>query len=403
MTEYRCLVIDAEGRRAWRRVEAGDERRLRAMLATDGALLVEVRGGAMGLIERLNQPIDWHWGIGIGEQALIIGQLATLVGSGLPVDRSLDLLRDQASKARQRAAVAAMLARVRAGDGLARAMENSRLFPDYAVGVVRAAEQSGRMGEALTALAARLAGAAETRRRLLTALTYPAAVMAATLVALALVLTVVVPQFAPIFAGREAQLPVLTRGVLAVADLVNRQGLLVLGAAAALVAGLWLALRATAGGAFGEALRRYLPGAALADQFLAAQFTGLMALLAGNGVKIVPALALARQATASHRWRAHLQAVERRVREGSTLSAALALAPFMPRTAIRLIEVGERSGKLAETCAKASAIIGAGAQARLERIVALANPVAIVALGGVVALLVGGVMLGIFSLGDFVG
>ncbi|HMJ92942.1 MAG TPA: type II secretion system F family protein, partial [Allosphingosinicella sp.] len=76
---------------------------------------------------------------------------------------------------------------------------------------------------------------------------------------------------------------------------------------------------------------------------------------------------------------------------------------FVPTTAVRLIQVGERSGQLADTCARASQIMGEAARARIDRIVSLANPIAIVTLGGIVAMLVAGVMLGIFSLGDFAG
>ena len=149
--------------------------------------------------------------------------------------------------------------------------------------------------------------------------------------------------------------------------------------------------------------RRHIPGLMLRDQYLAAQFTGIFATLVGNGVTVIKALPLARSAIGSERWRRHLAEVERRVREGATLSRALASGAFVPTTAVRLIQVGEKSGQLADTCAKASEIMGDAARARIDRIVSLANPIAIVTLGGIVAMLVAGVMLGIFSLGDFAG
>jgi type II secretory pathway component PulF len=138
-------------------------------------------------------------------------------------------------------------------------------------------------------------------------------------------------------------------------------------------------LRSETGGSLLQRGRRHIPGLMLRDQ------------------------PLARSAIGSERWRRHLVEVERRVREGSTLSRALASGAFVPTTAVRLIEVGERSGQLADTCEKASSIMGEGARARIDRIVSLANPIAIVTLGGIVAMLVAGVMLGIFALGDFAG
>ena len=271
------------------------------------------------------------------------------------------------------------------------------------IGVIRSAERSGRLGEALTALAERLTASAATRRALITALTYPAAVLVATLIALALVLVLVVPQFEPIFAGQEEKLPGLTRAVLALSGLVTGHGLLLLAIMVLVPAGLFLLLRSEAGGALIQRLRGRIPGLGLRDQYLAAQFTGIFATLVGNGVTVIKALPLARTAISSERWRRHIAEVELRVREGATLSRALASGAFVPATAVRLIEVGEKSGQLADTCGKASQIMGDAARARIDRIVALANPIAIITLGGIVAMLVAGVMLGIFALGDFAG
>jgi len=326
-----------------------------------------------------------------------------LVNSGIPVARSLDLLGDQASRSSSRKIVTRMAITVRAGGGLASAFAETSSFPSYLPGVVRASERSGKLGEALTALAERLTLSSATRRQLLTALTYPAAILAATLAALAIVLTLVVPQFQPIFAGQEDKLPSLTRAVLALSNAVTGKPWLVAGILLGLPLSIVAMLRSAPGQRLVEAHGHRVPLLGLRDQYLAAQFTGILATLLGNGVRIVDALPLIRDAIGSRRWQAHAGFVEQRIREGSSLSAALASNGLLPTTAIRLIEVGEKSGKLAETCAQASAIIGEAARSRIERIVALANPIAIITLGGMVAALVGGVMLGIFALGDFAG
>lgn len=403
MTAYRCLVVTGEGRTDWRTIDAASERIAVAHLAADGLTAIDVKSGAMGLLERLNQPVRIGRGLGLAERSLILTQLAMLVRSGFPVDRSLDLLRDQAPRASVRDFLSQVLAQVRSGRGLAQALEARAVFPSYVIGVVRSAERSGRLGEALTSLATRMAMEAATRRQLLTALTYPAAVLVATLLALMLVLLIVVPQFEPLFEGEEARLPALTRVVLAMsraADGGVLPGLLLVGA---LIVACRSFLRSGSGIAFVGRYRTRIPGIGLRDQYLAAQFTGLMGTLTGNGVPVVTALPLARGGISSRRWQSHIEAVERRVREGESLSQALGRHEFVPRTAVRLIEVGERSGKLADTCVKASDILSDAARARIDRIVALANPIAIVSLGGIVAMLVAGVMLGIFALGDFAG
>jgi len=145
----------------------------------------------------------------------------------------------------------------------------------------------------------------------------------------------------------------------------------------------------------------YVPGMQLRNQYLSAQFTGLLSTLLMGGLTVVRALPLARETLSSRRWRSELETVETKIREGSRLSYALEATSVFPQTASRLIEVGERTGNLAETCGHASKIMGDTAAARIERIVSLVNPIAIIFLGGLVAMLVAGVMLGIFALGDF--
>lgn len=403
MTEYRCLTVDASGQKKWQQVEAGSEQACVQMMLGIGLTPLQINSGTMSLSERLNQPVHLSLGVGLSEQALMLNQLALLVRSGLPVDRSIDLLRDQAPKARQKQLLTDILANVKEGKGLAGALEAHSIFPTYVIGVIRSSEKSGKLGAALTSVAQRMTKATETRRKLATALTYPAAVLIATMAALLIVLTSVVPQFEPIFAGNEDKLPALTNFVLSLSAFVRSYGLMILAVALLLILVPWLLFKSAEGQKMLSSAAPYLPGIKLRDQYLAAQFTGLLATLIDNGLTVVRALPLARETLSSGRWQSQLLKVERQIREGNRLSFALESTSIFPRTASRLIEVGERTGKLGETCGHASEIMGEAASARIERIVSLVNPIAIILLGGLVAMLVAGVMLGIFALGDFAG
>ena len=401
MTAYRCLVISREGRTDWRVIDAPDQHSAVTRLVADGLTPLDISNDALSLVERLNRPVRLGRTLSIGDQALIMTQLGTLIRSGLPVDRSLDLLREQAPRARQRDLLAQVVAHVRGGGALASGLDQLASFPAYVIGVVRSAERSGKLGDALETLARRLSLAAATRRQLLTALTYPAAVLIATFLALALVLTLVIPQFEPIFEGQEDKLPQITQLVLALSRLVTEHGWALIATIVAVPIALSCLLRTPAGMELINRHRRHIPGMIMRDQYIAGQFIGIFSTLIGNGVSVVNALPLARDAVGSHRWRRHIEMVESAVRGGSRLSAALSKSTLIPSAAIRLIETGERSGQLASTCREASGIIGENVRAKTERGVALANPMAIVSLGGLVGMLVAGVMLGIFSLGDF--
>jgi type II secretory pathway component PulF len=190
--------------------------------------------------------------------------------------------------------------------------------------------------------------------------------------------------------------------VLGFSAIVERWGWLLLTVVLALVAGLAWTVMAQDRSPLAARFARRLPFRRLRLQYRGAQLLAVLGMLLTNGLTVVDALPLTARATRSKEWQYYLLGAERAVREGNSLSTALSREPLLPTTAIRLLEVGERGGSLGHTCLKASTIMAEAAKARIDRIVSLANPIAIILLGALVAMLVAGVMLGIFSMGDFV-
>lgn len=403
MTEWRCLVLSPEGGRDWRRVRASSERHAAAIMIDEGLVPLDVRSGARSLGEILSQPVALGGAIGLGDQALMLTQMAMLLRAGMPVDRSIDLLREQMPRAAQRQYLAEVLSRVRGGEGLARALECRAIFPAYVTGVIGAAERGGHLDRAFVMLAERMNELAKARRELMTALAYPAAVLAATLLALTIVVTIVIPQFEPLFAGEEARLPLVTQFVLAMSRAIRTDAPMILLAVAAVVVAAALGLRSEAGQALVGRHARAFPGMKLRDQYLAARFATVLGTLLDNGVTLVRALPLVRSALSSRRWQSYCVQMELQLREGQSIARAMGQDGLMPAAAVRLAEVGERGGRLGDALSEAGRIMHANAKAKVDRFVALANPIAIMVLGSLVALLVGGVMLGIFALGDFAG
>lgn len=400
MNEWRCLVLLPEGGRDWRRVHARDAGSAAAMLLDEGLVALDVRTGPLTLLEILNRPIGGSGQLSMADQALVLHQIAMLLKAGLAIDRAIDLLRDQMPKAAQRNWLAEVLVRLRCGESLAAALDCRPVFPGHVTGVISAAERSGHLDRAFAMLAERVGELATARRELITALTYPAAVLAATLLALAMVVLVVIPQFEPLFAGERERLPALTLLVLGFTEALRSYGWLLSLALVGVPVGLIAWARSPASAALSVGARRRIPGMALYDQYLAARFATVLGTLLDNGVHIVRALPLVGAALASRRWRRWTGEVEQALREGQSIRQALGRDGLLPPAAVRLAEVGEQGGRLGEALGEAGRIMQANAKARIDRIVSLANPLSIMLLGGLVAMLIGGVMLGIFALGD---
>lgn len=400
MNEWRCLVLLPDGGRDWRRVHARDESMAAAMLLDEGLVALDVRTGPLTFVEILNRPIGGSGQLSMADQALVLHQIAMLLKAGLAIDRAIDLLRDQMPKAAQRNWLAEVLVRLRGGERLASALECRSVFPGHVIGVIAAAERSGHLDRAFAMLAERVGELATARRELVTALTYPAAVLVATLLALAMVVLVVIPQFEPLFAGEEDRLPTLTLLVLAFTAALRSYGWLLLLLLVGIPLGLIAWARSPASAALSVTARRRIPGMALYDQYLAARFATVLGTLLDNGVHIVRALPLVGAALTSRRWQRWVTEVEQSLNEGQSIRQALGRDGLLPAAAVRLAEVGEQGGRLGEALGEAGRIMQSNAKARVDRIVSLANPLSIMLLGGLVAMLIGGVMLGIFALGD---
>jgi type II secretory pathway component PulF len=403
MKEWRCLVLSPEGERDWRRVMARDERQAAGMMTDEGLIPLDVRTGTLSIGEILNKPVQIGGPLRLSDQALILKQMSMLLRAGMPVDRSVDLLREQMPKKGHRHYLAEVLARVRSGESLSLALDCRKVFPAYVTGVIGAAERSGNLERAFAMLSDRLGELADARRELATSLAYPIAVLIATLLALTIVVTIVIPQFEPLFAGEEARLPAITRYILTLSQALRNHGLtiLIMVILAIIITYIWLQTMSFR--QWFNRYRYYIPGMHVRDQYLAARFATILGTLLDNGVVVVRALPLARAALSSKRWQDYAKQVEQHLQEGQRIAQALAHGGLMPAAAVRLAEVGEHGGKLGEALTEAGRIMHASAKARIDRFVALANPVSIMLLGGLVASLVGGVMLGIFALGDFAG
>lgn len=400
MIRYRVLHLASDGRLDWQFITAPTVAEAASVAIQRGLTPLEIRAGNPSLLERLNQPITWGNRIGRADLTLLTDQLAALLEAGLPLDRSLDLLHSQAAARSGRTLLHTLLGRVRAGASLADACTDSRDIPRFYVGVLRAAERSGRLAGGLRDLATALRHAETTRQQAISALTYPAIVLLMTIAALAIVLVGVVPSFEALFAGEEDRLPLLTRVVLGLSRLVTQNGGWLLTGSVSLIGALVYAMRSRE---VQQRLRPYLmrlPGAPLYRTYTAGRVCRVLATMIFNGVPLQDAVVLAGGVTASRSMRRLLEEVAQRLREGADLSSTLHQGGVFPVTAIRLIEVGEQTGQLAGLCARAADLLEEAARVRLERLVGILNPLAILFLGGLIAALILGVMLGIFSVNE---
>ncbi len=409
MPAYSYQALDAEGQTLKGTVEADSAKAARAQLRAQTLIPLAVEPLAAGAGEGpaargLNLPLFTQRVFNATALSIWTRQLAGLVNSGLPLERALASLSEEAEQDRQRHLVAALRAEVNAGSSFAKALaQHPREFSAVYTAVIGAGEQSGQLGTVLERLADDLEEREALRAKLSGAALYPAIV---TLVAIAIVtflVSYVVPQVATVFAGTQRSLPALTVFMLAISRLVRDWGWLLLGLTVVLAIAGQRALRVQALRLRFDAawLRLPLVGR-LARGYNAARFASTLAMLSAAGVPILKALQAAAETLNNQAMRDDALQALAQVREGAPLAAALAQKKRFPGLLAMFSRLCEQTGQLPLMLQRAARQLAAEVQRRAMALATLLEPLLIVVMGLVVMLIVLAVLLPIIQLNQWV-
>ncbi|MFN0185177.1 MAG: type II secretion system inner membrane protein GspF [Aquabacterium sp.] len=403
MPAYRFEALDAAGKSRRGVLEADNARAARAQLRQQALVPMDVR-------PIVQAPDSMGSRLGAGRVFNATGlavwtrQLAGLVSAGLPLERALTALSEEADLPRQRDLVAQLRAEVNAGHPFAQALSSApREFDDVYRAVVAAGEQSGALGTVLERLADDLEERHALRAKLIGAALYPAIVSLVAVVIVVFLVTYVVPQVAGVFTSNKRALPGLTIAMLAISDAIRQWGWLMLAVVIAGAGGLLLALRNAAFRLRWDAAWLNLPLVGrLSRGYNAARFAGTLAMLAGAGVPILKALQAAGETLHNRALRADALDAQVQVREGAPLAAALAAHKRFPGLLAMFARLGEQTGQLPPMLDRAARQLSGEVQRRALALATLLEPLLVVAMGIVVLLIVLAVLLPIIQLNTWV-
>ena len=403
MPAYSFEALDAQGQTRRGVVEADTTKAARSQLRAQGLVPLNVQP-----VQRESRGLNtviWESKV-FSTTALAVWtrQLSGLVNSGLPIERALSALSEEADSDRQRDVVSALRTEVNAGAPFAKALaQHPREFSAIYVAVIGAGEQSGHLGLVLERLADDLQAQQTLKGKLLAAGLYPAIVSTVALLIVLFLLAYVVPQVAQVFSSNQRALPVLTRLMLGLSDLVKDHGWLGLVLLAAGIAAARVALKQPAWRRQFDAAWLQLPLIGrLARGYNAARFASTLAMLATAGVPILKALQAATDTLSNTALRQDAQDALVLVREGAPLASALAQHPRFPRLLVMFSRLGEQTGTLPTMLQRAADQLSEEVQRRALQLATVLEPLLIVAMGGMVMLIVLAVMLPIIQLNTWV-
>lgn len=327
---------------------------------------------------------------------------STLVRAGIPLRRGLEVAIERTRDGALKESLRAVLADVEHGSALSEAMaRRPRAFAPLYVAMVRAGETGGILDDVLDRLAGLLERDAELRKKVRSALAYPAVVITGAAGLVLFLMARIVPMFAQMFEAFRVELPVTTRMLLAAGSALQQPvtwfcALALAGAAALCVV---FCTKTARGALLFDRLRLRLPIIGpLLHKAITARIARMLATLLRSGIELVTALAVVRPVAGSPAYAAALQRVDIALRAGEPLTAPLEAARLFDPLAIALIRVGEETGLVDEMLLKIATYFESDVEAAIATLGAVLEPALIVALGGVVGFIVFSVFIPLYSL-----
>lgn len=421
MAAYAYQALDANGRKRNGVVEADTERQVRQQLREQALIPVSVElaedssvaGGAAraakaagsssgGWLAWLSKPRVRR--VKAADLALITRQLATLVAAAMPIEQALYAVAEQTDKARLQNLIMAVRSKVVEGYSLAESMaEYPHVFDKLFTSMVAAGERSGHLDRVLERLADYTEQRNKLRGQLIQALVYPSVLTFVALGVIVFLLVSVVPQIVEQLATLNQELPPITAALIAVSEFLQAFGPYVLGG---ILLGLlllkqWLRLPARRDRFDGWVLRVPLFGSVIRG-VNTARFARTLSILSASAVPLLEGLRITGRVLTNRAMQIAVAEAADRVREGSSLRAALAQTKLFPPMMLHMIAAGEKSGELEQMLGRAADNQDRDFETTMNVALKIFEPMLIVVMAGVVLLIVMAIIQPILALNQAV-
>ncbi len=398
MAEFVLKYADPRGEVHQQVTEAASEKDVRERYSQQGFLVYSVK------------PRHGIAGVAVGggrkkinlEKFLIFNQqFVTLVRAGLPILKALDLLSERLTDAKLAPYIKAVREEVKNGALLSDAFADQGVFPPIYVTSVLAGEKSGALGEVLDRFITYQKLTLAVRKKLLLSLVYPALLIVLVIALMVFLVTFVVPKFAELYQSMSAQLPLATQILIAVGT--TARSYIIIGAIALIAAAV--AFRYWSKTERGEErvdrwrLRTPLLGE-IWIKYQVAQFARVLSTLLVGGIPLLHAIETTASSLGARLLKTTLMQASKMVKEGQSLSSALARTKIFPGLSIDMIEVGESTGALPQMLASVAEFYEDDVNTRMSAALSLIEPAIMIFMGLFVSFVLVALYLPIFSLAD---
>lgn len=397
MKKFFYKARDKQGRNISGEVEATDQARAAKLLRDKGFIVLSLRPAHLNLNSILN---SMRYRVSSSDLTAFTRQLATMVNAGLPITETLSILRVQARPAMQ-PIVTQILADVEGGESLSKSVgKYTKVFSKTYIALIKAGETGGVLDKILVRLADNLEKEHEFRSKVKGAMIYPAIIVVGMGVVSLIMVIFVIPRMTSLYTQFDAELPLPTRILTGISDLVLQFWPVILALVGAM--GWWFSYyRKTPKGRkrIDELMLKIPLVGDLQRQIILADIARTLSLLVGAGVPILEGLAVTADVVKNSVITDAIRDASRQVEKGFPISFAFAKHPeAFPYILSQMISVGEETGKMEEVLEKVSRVFEMESETKVKALTSAVEPIIMIFLGLGVAFLVVSVILPIYNL-----
>jgi type IV pilus assembly protein PilC len=400
--EFRCRLGTAGGEIIEGVYVADSEAHLRRELEDKGLFILSLQ--RRGLLPAFGVSRGHRRRIRRQELLVFNQELATLLKAGMPLVQSLDILRQRVLNPTFKGVLDEIYDRVKAGTALSDAVgAHPDLFPAVYAASLMAGERAGNLDEVIRRYVAYEKVIGAVRRRTISALIYPAILATLMLVLIGIIVLRVVPAFSDFYNQFGRELPLSTRIVVGLSSFAVGNFAIIVAAVAAISIGVVTWWRQAGQRTKVDRMLLELPWAgATVRKFATSQMARTVATLLGGGIPLVNALEIAGRSMTNRFLAGELSEVGLRVREGESFAASMLARGVFPDVAVKMIEVGESTGALQEMLNSLAEFYDEEIETEVARFITLVEPLILVIMGIVIAMVVLALYMPLFELSSVV-
>jgi len=329
-------------------------------------------------------------------------ELATLLSAGFPLERSLDTLSELGENPGLSEVIHNILEELRSGSSFSDCLaKHPRLFSNTYVNMVRAGETGGFLESVIERLAGYMESAQEIKDYVISAMIYPIILVIVGGSAVAVLLTMVIPKFAQLFAEQGKALPVPTQVLITLSVGFKDYWWLIALCVAAFILGLRAYRNTEQGSLWYDGLKIRMPVFGKLSLLMeTTRFARTLGTLLANGIPLYQSLLVVKDSVGNRVFARAVGDSSERLKEGGGIAGPLDKTGVFPQLFIQMVSVGEETGNLELMLFKAADTYDKQVQTTLKRLIALLEPVMILVLGAIVGFIVMSMLLAIFSIND---